>query len=149
MGPFVAGAAGLEPGDVVKSVDGAEVHAIGGLAGLEPRTPQAHWFEVQRGRRTVKLQLGEPPLEAPAPTAAVAGLTLGTGKTAGSVVVLAVGPDSAAGHAGILAGDVLRRVGAASIADPEAAASALQRLKGPAVLALARDGKEFEVLLEP
>ena len=144
-----AQAAGLQPGDVLQTVDGQEVHTPADLASLEPYSARAYWVEVQRGKRTVKSLLGEPPNEDAAVANAGVGLKLGPGKEAGRVVVLSVTKDSAAERAGILPGDELRRVGTAPVSDFEGAAGALDRLKGPTVLALARGGKELEVLLTP
>ena len=87
--------------------------------------------------------------DAPA-AATLAGLTLGAGVTERDVAVVAVSPDSPAQRAGILPGDILRRVGPDAVVDRAVAGHALDSRAGrPVVLGLERDGREIEVLLAP
>jgi S1-C subfamily serine protease len=144
-----ADSAGLRPGDLLKTVDGAQVAGDAVLEGLAKAPDDRHEIEILRGRRRLTADLRPADLQnVPAETAS--GMALAVGSVPGAVTVLSVSPDSAAQRSGILPGDVLRRVGSAAVAEPGVALKLLNKLNGrPVVLALVRDGKELEVLLQP
>jgi S1-C subfamily serine protease len=141
--------AGFEPGDLLRTLDGVEITSLSDLGPLETRADDDHEIEVQRGRRRRTLHLLASQPQVP-PTATQAGMTLGPGATDRDVTVLAVSPQSPAQRAGILPGDVLRRIGSDAVVDRGRAARILNDRNGrPVVLSVVRDGQELEVLLTP
>jgi S1-C subfamily serine protease len=149
-GGSAADVAGLQPGDHVKAVDGAEVGSTDDLGTLPNEATEEHRIQVQRGRRKLTLRLRPAPPNQETAAATPMGMTLGPGTNERELAVMTVAPDSPAERAGVLQGDLLRRVGRTAVADAAAAARALQSASGrPVVLKLERDGKELEVLLTP
>jgi S1-C subfamily serine protease len=145
-----AEAAGLQPGDRLNTVDGTKVSSVEDLGALPGEPEEDHRIEVQRGRRKLSLRLRPVPPHPETAAASTTGMTLGPGVNERELAVLTVAPDSPAERAGILKGDLLRRIGRTAVADAGAAARALQSANGrPVVLRLERDGKELEVLLAP
>ena len=149
-GRSAADSAGLQPGDLVRAVDGAKVGSAADLGKLAAEPAEAHELDVERGARKLTMRLLPAQLQDSPAAATLAGLTLGAGVTERDVAVVAVSPDSPAQRAGILPGDILRRVGPDAVVDRAVAGHALDSRAGrPVVLGLERDGREIEVLLAP
>jgi S1-C subfamily serine protease len=144
-----ADTAGLQPGDVIRSIDEKAISALPDLEILASPTGEPHRIQLQRGPRRLTVRLNPPSDQAP-PTAEKVGLTFASAANSSSATVQEVAKNSPAQRAGILPGDQLRRVGRTSVTDRTMAIRAIVAAGAhPVVLTLARDGKELEVLLAP
>lgn len=139
-------AAGLSPGDVILAADGRPVHSSEDLERLLAGDA-AHELTVQRGTRKITAALSQD--EAPSRGAAPYGITLGEHALDRRVSVAAIVPGSSAARAGALPGDLLVRVGSTPVPDVAAALRALADTRATRVVTLERDGRQYEVLLQP
>jgi len=139
--------AGLRPGDIITAADGQPVQSRGDLEALVAGDQSEHQLDIQRRRRRLAITLSADPGLQSVPTAY--GMTLGQRLKDGQVSVAEVAAGSTAQHAGILAGDLLLQVGATPLPDAASAARALNDAKAARLLTLERDGRRYEVLLQP
>ena len=103
--------AGLLPGDIIQSLDGAAVTAPGGLVVLgEPPGEQALELSVRRGATTLTIALSENDIEEIPDLAAMPGAGLVWDAPPEPYRIDAVLPDSRAAVAGIEPGDRLVRI---------------------------------------
>jgi serine protease Do len=166
-----AAAAGLQPGDVVQSVDGKPVHDPRALAqdiaSIKPGThatltllrdgtakqiditigtlpdPTQHADAGQNGAHTPPLGLALAPLSPE--TRDRFGVPEGTT----GVVVAEVRPGSPAEQAGLRPGDVVQSVGNRRVTSPREAVNAMHAAQGPVALRILRDGQSSFVAIAP
>lgn len=145
---YLGDRAGLEPGDLIVSVDGAAVESPGDAQELVlPAARVLHDVGVRRGRRTLDIEL--PAQSAVAPPRAEEGHTgalLAPGPQGFPIGMVMEG--SAAFRAGIRAGDRLLRVGQTRIRTEAQARRALENGSGkPRYVVLARGAKRWGTVL--
>ena len=145
---YLGDTVGLEPGDLIVSVDGAGVESPDDLQGLVlPIARELHSLEVRRGRRTLDIKL---------PARAAGALPAAEGTHSGALLapatqgflIGAVLKGSAAFRAGIRAGDRLVRIDQTRIRTETQARRALENGSGKQrYLVLARGSKRWGALL--
>ena len=147
-GGYLGDRAGLEPGDLIVSVDSAAVKSLEDARKLVlPIARELHELEVRRGRRTVGVKLPARSVKtAPEALADHSGALLARSTQGFPIGTVIEG--SAAAQAGIKAGDRLLRVDQTRIRTEAQARRALANGSGkPRYLVLARGSKRWGTLL--
>ncbi len=168
-----AAKAGLQPGDVIKSVDG---HAVSNprdlavdIAGVQPGTMAALQVVRDGNQKQVSVNLATMPSDTASADGSDAGASHGIGlalaplspdvrdqlnlssKVHGAVIAT-VQPGSAAEQAGLQPGDVVVGIGSKSVANPQEAADAIASATsngGAAALRVMRNGNTMFVAVAP
>jgi hypothetical protein len=147
-----ADAAGLRPGDVLLSIDDRSISTPNDLTRAASEPPDSvHSIVRLRGGRRSSVRLG---VRGPADTTrraapASLGIDLSPSAQAG-VAVSRVSPGSAAGTAGVRAGDRITRIGASDVASRSEAERLLRAAaQRPTFIVFERDSVEYGTLVQP
>jgi hypothetical protein len=162
-----AAAAGLKPGDVVRSFNGralANADELRGLVGAEQPDTEIELGILRNGSAlSLQARLAAPPAEARVTSLRVdqgplAGLTLteltdfwrrflGLPADTRGVIVNAVEQNTPAATAGITSGDVIEQLNREKIGSLDDFRALAERAQGNLFLHLYRQGKEFQILI--
>jgi S1-C subfamily serine protease len=140
-----AAGAKLSPGDLILRVDGSQpAGAAELLAALD--SEGSHDITLRRGDRTLRtrMMLASTPQEAPA---SAAGMVLVDSPQ--GVLVRSVADGGLAARAGVLPGDLVRRLGGLAAPSADLAVRALNQDGQPVSVTVERNGSLFEARLAP
>jgi len=148
---YPVAAAGLRPGDILLSLDGAELRELEQLRILDgDAAPGQETFslEVRRGLDTMMVALPARGIDTRLDVSSSAGAGLVWGQLARGYQIASVLPGSPAAEAGIEPGDRLVRVGLEEPATLDAVQAVLADDRAaPTYVELTRDGRSWGVLL--
>lgn len=151
-----AARAGLRVGDVIVSVQGQSVRTSRELLNQVARlkSGETSSFVVLRKKQRLTLKvpiierpdpgMAHPTESAPPPSASKGRLGLAVtnlGKDNSGVLVVEVQPDSAAAHAGVQRGDIIRSIGSTEVRDAQQFATLINKTKGTLALLVDRQGR--------
>jgi hypothetical protein len=140
-----AGKADIAPGDHILEIDGAAISSVAeAVSSLDAEGD--HSITLRRGRRTIRTQIAllPPPEEVHVPEAGMVLIDSPEG-----VLVRSVAENGLAATAGVLPGDIIRRLAGVATTSAGSVAAALSRTGEAVLLSVDRNGSLFDARLAP